>query len=163
MANTVTTQLVNHGERRDRKGRQWVPRERREQLLAAFRESGLAQVAFAEREGTLQKRVLPKSGLCQACAYLLGHWALLTAHLRHSQTRLDTNVVENAIRRANSARRTGSSWGVQPPEIAPPSSTRWSSVASATVTNHHAYLRDVLTRLPAMTIKDDLRPLLPAH
>jgi len=46
----------------------------------------------------LQARVLPKSGLGQACAYLLGHWAPLTAHLRHSQTRLDTNAVENAIR-----------------------------------------------------------------
>jgi hypothetical protein len=28
-----------------------VPRERREQLLAAFRESGLTQLAFSEREG----------------------------------------------------------------------------------------------------------------
>jgi hypothetical protein len=27
----------------------------------------------------------------------------------------------------------------------------------------HAYLRDVLSRLPSMTTADDLRPLLPAH
>jgi transposase len=27
----------------------------------------------------------------------------------------------------------------------------------------HAYLKDVLTRLPAMTSKDDLTPLLPTH
>jgi transposase len=27
----------------------------------------------------------------------------------------------------------------------------------------HAYLKDILTRLPAMTTKDDLTPLLPAH
>lgn len=46
----------------------------------------------------LQARVLPKSGLGQACTYLLGHWQPLTAHLRHSHTRLDTNAVENAIR-----------------------------------------------------------------
>lgn len=32
----------------------------------------------------LQARVRPKSGLGQACAYLLGHWAPLTAHLRHA-------------------------------------------------------------------------------
>lgn len=51
MANTVSTELVHHGERRDRAGRRRVPRERREQLLAAFRESGLTAVAFAEREG----------------------------------------------------------------------------------------------------------------
>jgi transposase len=43
----------------------------------------------------LQARVLPRTGLGQACAYLLGHWAPLTAHLRHSHTRLDTNSVEN--------------------------------------------------------------------
>lgn len=42
--------------------------------------------------------MLPKSGLGQACAYLLGHWTPLTAHQRHSQTKLDTNAVENAIR-----------------------------------------------------------------
>ena len=27
----------------------------------------------------------------------------------------------------------------------------------------HAYLKEVLTRLPAMTSKDDLTPLLPTH
>lgn len=51
MENTVTTELVHHGERRDRAGRQHVPRERREQLVAAFRESGLTRRAFARREG----------------------------------------------------------------------------------------------------------------
>ena len=51
MGTTVTTELVHHGERRDRVGRQHVPRERREQLLAAFRESGLTRRAFAQREG----------------------------------------------------------------------------------------------------------------
>lgn len=51
MANTATTELVHHGERRDRAGRRRVPRGRREQLLTAFRESGLTQLAFSEREG----------------------------------------------------------------------------------------------------------------
>ncbi|MCR6654382.1 MAG: hypothetical protein NVV63_17145 [Opitutus sp.] len=51
MGTTVTTELVHHGERRDRAGRQHVPRERREGLLAAFRESGLTRRAFAQREG----------------------------------------------------------------------------------------------------------------
>lgn len=51
MGTTVTTELVHHGERRDRAGRQHVPRERREQLVAAFRESGLTRRAFARREG----------------------------------------------------------------------------------------------------------------
>ena len=34
----------------------------------------------------------------KACDYLLGHWEPLTAHLRHGETRLDNNLVENAIR-----------------------------------------------------------------
>ncbi len=46
----------------------------------------------------LQRKVLPGSGLGKACTYLLGHWAPLTEHLQHHQTRLDNNVVENAIR-----------------------------------------------------------------
>lgn len=45
----------------------------------------------------LQARVLPKSGLGQACSYLLGHWTPLTAHLRHTHTKLDTHSVENAM------------------------------------------------------------------
>ncbi len=51
MGTTVTTELVHHGEWRDRAGRQHVPPERREQLLALFRESGLTRRAFAKREG----------------------------------------------------------------------------------------------------------------
>lgn len=46
----------------------------------------------------LQAHVMPKSGLGQASAYLLGHWDPLRAPLRHSHTRLETNAVENAIR-----------------------------------------------------------------
>jgi transposase len=64
----------------------------------------LRQLAVA-----LQARTLPKSGLGQACAYLLAHWEPLTAHLRHSNTRLDTNAVETQSVLVNSARRTGSS------------------------------------------------------
>ena len=51
MGNAVSTELVHHGERRDRLGRQHVPAERRQQLLAAFRESGLTRRAFARQEG----------------------------------------------------------------------------------------------------------------
>lgn len=51
MGTTAATELVHHGERRDRAGREHRPRERREQLLAAFRDSGLTRAAFAKREG----------------------------------------------------------------------------------------------------------------
>jgi hypothetical protein len=46
----------------------------------------------------LRNKVLPKSGLGQACTYLLNQWEPFTAHLRHSQTRLENNLIENAIR-----------------------------------------------------------------
>ena len=51
MGTTLSTEVVHHGERRDRLGRVHVPLERRRQLLAEFRESGLTRRAFAKREG----------------------------------------------------------------------------------------------------------------
>ena len=51
MGTIVSTELVHHGERRDRLGRQHVPVERRRELLAAFRESGLTRARFARQEG----------------------------------------------------------------------------------------------------------------
>ena len=131
---------------------------------AALRQAHFAQpLARLRRLVTaLQQRVLPKSGLGQASAYLLGHWTPLTAHLRHSHTRLDTNSLENAIRPSKlgqknwllqrrppqgrpaalacglatlaiSALRAPSS-ATPKPATAPPSSTRSSSPPSAAAT-----------------------------
>ena len=111
----------------------------------------------------LQQRVLPKSGLGQACAYLLGHWTPLTTHLRHSQTRLDTNAVENAIRPSKLGAKN---WlFVGHPDAGDRPAVIYSLIVSAQRFGHdpHAYLKDVLARLPALTTKDDLTPLLPAH
>lgn len=111
----------------------------------------------------VQQRVLPRSGLGQACAYLLGHWAPLTAHLRHSQTRLDTNAVENAIRPSKLGAKN---WlFVGHPDAGDRPAVLYSLIVSAQRCGHdpHAYLKAVLSRLPAMTTKDDLTPLLPAH
>lgn len=111
----------------------------------------------------LQQRVLPKSGLGQASAYLLGHWPQLTAHLRHSQTRLDTNAVENAIRPSKLGAKN---WlFIGHPEAGDRPAVLYSLIVSVQRRglDPHAYLKDVLTRLPAMTTKDDLTPLLPAH
>jgi transposase len=111
----------------------------------------------------LQARVLPKSGLGQACAYLLGHWQPLTAHLRHSQTRLDTNAVENAIRPSKLGAKN---WlFVGHPDAGDRAAVLYSLIVSVQRRGHdpHAYLKDVLTRLPTMTNQDDLTPLLPQH
>lgn len=51
MATITTTELIETGEKRDALGRRHTPRERRAELLAEFRHSGLTQTAFARREG----------------------------------------------------------------------------------------------------------------
>lgn len=48
---TATMELVETGEKRDRVGRKITSAPRREELVAAWRESGLTQAAFARREG----------------------------------------------------------------------------------------------------------------
>ena len=111
----------------------------------------------------MQRKALPQSGLGQACAYLLGHWAPLTAHLQHSQTHLDNNLVENAIRQSAIGKKN---WlFIGHPDAGQRSAIIYSLVVSC---QRHgkdplAYLRDVLTRLPAMTNQDDLAALTPAR
>jgi transposase-like protein len=51
MGTAINAEVVHQGERRDRLGRRHYPAERRQQLLEAFRESGLTRWAFARREG----------------------------------------------------------------------------------------------------------------
>jgi transposase-like protein len=45
------TEVIETGEQRDALGRRRTPAERRAELLAAYRSSGLTQRAFARREG----------------------------------------------------------------------------------------------------------------
>ncbi|HEY4300648.1 MAG TPA: IS66 family transposase [Candidatus Didemnitutus sp.] len=111
----------------------------------------------------MQAQALPQSPLGQACTYLLNQWAPLTAHLNHSQTRLDNNLIENAIRPSAIGKKN---WlFIGHPEAGQRSAIIYSLVGSC---QRHgkdplAYLRHVLTRLPAMTTRDDLAPLLPAN
>ena len=111
----------------------------------------------------LRAQALPRSLLGKACAYLLEHWAPLTAHLQHSQTRLDNNLIENAIRPSALGKKN---WlFIGHPDAGQRSAIIYSLVVSC---QRHgkdpmAYLRDVLTRLPAMTNRDDLGLLTPAR
>ena len=50
---TYATEVVETGEKRDRIGRRITPRLRREELVAAWRASGLTQAEFARREGII--------------------------------------------------------------------------------------------------------------
>jgi transposase len=112
---------------------------------------------------TLRQRVLPKSLLGKACDYLLAQWEPLTAHLRHGQTRLDNNLVENAIRPSAIGKKN---WlFIGHPDAGQRSAIIYSIVVSCQRhgKDPHAYLRDVLTLLPKMTNRDDLDALLPVN
>lgn len=110
----------------------------------------------------LAKRTLPQSQLGKACSYLLNHWDVLVAHENHAFTRLDNNLVENAIRPSAIGKKN---WlFIGHPAAGQRSAIIYSLVVSC---QRHgkdplAYLRDVLRRLPTMTNQDDLTPLTPA-
>jgi len=111
----------------------------------------------------LRERVLPKSGLGKACDYLLGHWTPLSAHLDHGETRLDNNLVENAIRPSAIGKKN---WlFIGHPDAGQRSAIIYSIVVSCQRhgKDPHAYMKDVLSRLPKMSTKDDLTPLLPIN
>ncbi len=111
----------------------------------------------------LRTRHLPRSLIGKACAYLLDNWEPLTAHLRHSESRLDNNLVENAIRPSAIGKKN---WlFIGHPDAGQRSAIIYSIVVSC---QRHgkdplAYLRDVLTRLPRMTNQDDIAALTPAR
>ena len=108
-------------------------------------------------------RVLPKSQLGKACGYLLNQWAALRAHLDYGHTRLDNNLVENAIRPSCIGKKN---WlFIGHPDAGQRSAILYSLIVSCQRhgKDPHAYLRDVLTRLPRMNNRDDLAPLLPRN
>ncbi len=111
----------------------------------------------------LREKVLPKSGLGLACQYLLNQWDALIAHLQHGQTRIDNNGAENTIRPTKLGMKN---WlFIGHPDAGDRSAILYSLVLSC---KRHgkdplAYLRDVLTRLPRMTNKDNLDELLPSN
>ena len=47
----ITTEIIDSGEQRDRRGRRMTPRSRRAEYVEAWRRSGMTQAAFARREG----------------------------------------------------------------------------------------------------------------
>ncbi|WP_342751076.1 IS66 family transposase [Termitidicoccus mucosus] len=111
----------------------------------------------------LRSRHRPKSGVGAACGYLLAQWPALVRHTGHGQTRLDNNLVENAVRPTKLGLKN---WlFIGHPGAGQRSAILYSIIVSCL--RHGidplAYLRDVLTRLPAMTNQDDLTALLPSN
>lgn len=110
----------------------------------------------------LRAKALPQTYLGKACAYLLNHWDVLVAYQNHSFTRLDNNLVENAIRPSAIGRKN---WlFIGHPAAGQRSAIIYSLVVSC---ERHGkdplrYLHDVLARLPTMSNQDDITPLTPA-
>ena len=131
---------------------------------AALRQQHFARPLYWLRHVVLglRARVLPRSLVGKACSYLIDHWDVLVAHQQHSFTRLDNNLVENAIRPSAIGKKN---WlFIGHPDAGQRSAIIYSLVVSC---QRHgkdplAYLRDVLRRLPTMTNQDDLAPLTPA-
>ncbi|OAM87301.1 hypothetical protein AW736_23900 [Termitidicoccus mucosus] len=111
----------------------------------------------------MRSRHRPKSELGQAAGYLLGQWSALSGHVGHGQTRLDNNLVENAIRPTALGKKN---WlFIGHPDAGQRSAILYSLIVSCLRHGKEplAYLRDVLTRLPSMTNQNDLGPLLPSR
>jgi transposase len=111
----------------------------------------------------LRAKHRPKSGLGLAAGYLLGQWPTLVRHVEHGQTRLDNNLVENAVRPTKLGLKN---WlFVGHPEAGQRSAILYSIIVSCLRHGVEplAYLRDVLTRLPTMTNQDDFDALMPSR
>lgn len=99
----------------------------------------------------LQPRVLPQSLLGQAISYALGQWPTLTVYLDDGRVEIDNNLVENAIRPTALGKKN---WLFVGAETAGDRSAVLYTVIESCRRrglDPYAYLKDVLTRLPALT------------
>ena len=109
-------------------------------------------------------RVLPKNPLREALEYTRNHWTALNRYAHHGHLAIDNNAAERALRGIAIGRRNwlflGNDRGGRAAAV------HFSLIASCR-RNHVeplAYLRDLLTRLPALgpdASRDSLRDLLP--
>ena len=140
-----------------------LPPERR--AIERAKPDGLARTLRAIHLLALRtrERVLPKSLLGKACSYLLNQWEPLSAHATLGITKLDNNLVENAVRPSCIGKKN---WlFIGHPDAGQRSAILYSLIVSCQRRGIDplVYLRDILTRLPAMTTRDDLDALLPAN
>ncbi len=109
-------------------------------------------------------RVLPKNPIREAIEYTRNLWTALNRYAHHGQLAIDNNAAERALRGIAIGRRNwlflGSDRGGRAAAV------HFSLIASCLRNNVEpfAYLRDLLTRLPALgpnASRDALRALLP--
>ena len=95
--------------------------------------------------------MLPQSLLGQAIAYALGQWPTLTVYLEDGRVEIDNNLVENAIRPTALGKKNWLFIGAD--TAGDRSAILYTIIESCRRRglDPYAYLKDVLTRLPAMT------------
>jgi len=109
-------------------------------------------------------RVLPKNPLREALEYTRNHWTALNRYAHHGQLAIDNNTAERALRGIAIGRRN---WLFLGSDRGGRAAIVHSSLIASCVRNNVeplAYLRDLLTRLPALlpgASRQTLRSLLP--
>jgi len=99
-------------------------------------------------------RHLPQSLLAQALDYALGLWPTLTVYLADGRVEIDNNLVENAIRPTALGKKN---WlFVGEADAGERGAILYTIIESCRRhgLDPHAYLRDLLTRLPSMTNRE---------
>lgn len=109
---------------------------------------------------TLRQATLGESGLAKAIDYSLKRWSALTRYLDDGRYPIDNNPVENAIRPVALGRKNWLFVGSE--SAGRRAAAVMSLLATAKANGHepHAWLLDVLTRLPT-TLNRDIAGLLP--
>jgi transposase len=97
------------------------------------------------------RRYLPRSAFGQAIDYALSNWPLLTVYLEDGRIQIDNNLVENCIRPTALGKKNWLFFGDA--DAGQRSAILYTIIESCRCRgiDPHAYLRDVLTRLPSMT------------
>lgn len=131
-------------------------RRRKEELSVLFaRLNRLARIC--------RERALPKQALGKAAAYTLSQWPSIEALLKHGEAEIDNNLIENAIRPSAIGKKNWLFIG------SPQAGGRGAIIYSVLITcqrfgvDPHDYLRDVLTRVPAMSNQADYTQLMPQN
>jgi transposase len=126
------------------------PEERRRQRRARSRPL-LNRLYWLLRRVKLSGRILPRSGLGRAVDYALGQWSVLLTYVEHGELEIDNNACERKIRPTAVGKRN---WlFIWHAEAGQRSAAMYTVIESCRAhgIDPLAYLRDVLTRLPAAT------------
>ena len=106
--------------------------------------------------------VLGNTGLRKAIDYTLRRWPALTRYLDDGRYPIDNNAVENAIRPIALGRKNWLFTGSETAGKRAAAIMSLIATAKANGLNPHAWLTDVLTRLPT-TLDRDIDSLLPMN